>query len=68
MYMDYSLDRINPMTTKRIVVGGVTRQYDQNIVRLMRRSNASPDAACVIFKPKSDTNDTRKGITLPQQA
>ena len=36
------------MTTKRIVDGGVTAQYDQKIVRLIRRSNASPDAACVI--------------------
>ena len=37
-----------PMTTKRIVDGGVTTQYDQKIVLLMSLSNASPDAACVI--------------------
>ena len=36
------------MTTNRIVDGGVTAQYDQKIVRLIKRSNASPDAACVI--------------------
>ena len=43
-----SFDSMRPMTTKRIVDGGVTTQYDQKIVRLIRRSNASPDAACVI--------------------
>lgn len=36
------------MTTKRIVEGGVTTQYDQKIVRLISLSNASPEAACVI--------------------
>jgi len=32
-----------------MVVNGVTMQYDQKIVRDMRRSNASPDALCVIW-------------------
>lgn len=32
--------------------GGVTTQYDQKIVLLIRRSNASPDAACVIWRYK----------------
>ena len=41
-------DKSRPTTTKRIVDGGVTTQYDQKIVRLMSRSNASPDAAWVI--------------------
>ena len=45
---DHNLDRIRPITTNRIVDGGVTTQYDQKIVRLMSRSNASPLAACVI--------------------
>lgn len=44
----YSFVRRRPTTTYTIVAGGVRTQYDQNIVRLMRRSNASPDAACVI--------------------
>ena len=37
------------MRTVMIVVNGVTMQYDQKIVRDMRRSNASPDALCVIW-------------------
>ena len=45
------------MTTKRIVDGGVTTQYDQKIVRLMSRSNASPDAACVICASVSAGGD-----------
>lgn len=36
------------MTTKRMVDGGVMTQYAQKIVRLISRSKASPDAACVI--------------------
>jgi hypothetical protein len=36
------------MTTYTIVAGGVTTQYAQKIVREISRSNASPDAACVI--------------------
>jgi len=31
-----------------MVTGGVTTQYDQNTVRLMSRSNASPEAAWLI--------------------
>lgn len=38
------------MTTYAIVAGGVTTQYDQKIVRLINRSKASPEAACVIYK------------------
>jgi len=34
--------------TYTIVAGGVTTQYAQKIVRLIRRSKASPEAACVI--------------------
>ena len=30
---DHNLERINPMTTNKIVEGGVTTQYDQKIVR-----------------------------------
>ena len=37
------------MRTVMIVANGVTMQYDQKIVRDMRRSNASPDALCVIW-------------------
>ena len=37
-----------PITTLIIIAGGVTTQYDQKTVRLISRSNASPDAACVI--------------------
>jgi len=37
------------MRTVMMVVNGVTMQYDQKIVRDMRRSNASPDALCVIW-------------------
>lgn len=47
---DQSLESTKPMTTKIIVEGGVTTQYDQKIVRLMRRSKASPEAACVIYE------------------
>ena len=36
------------MTTETIVETGVTTQYAQNIVCDMSRSNASPEAACVI--------------------
>lgn len=36
-------------TEYTMVAGGVTTQYDQKIVRLNRRSNASPEAACVIW-------------------
>lgn len=39
---------MRPMRTKMMVVGGVTTQYDQKMVREMSRSKASPDAACVI--------------------
>ena len=45
------------MTTKIIVDGGVTTQYAQKIVRLMSRSNASPDAACVICASVSAGGD-----------
>ncbi len=45
------------MTTNRIVDGGVTTQYDQKIVRLISRSNASPDAACVICASVSAGGD-----------
>lgn len=44
----HNLANIIPIITYAMVAGGVTMQYDQKIVRLMRRSNASPDAACVI--------------------
>ena len=54
---DHNVERINPMTTNRIVEGGVTTQDDQKIVRLMRRSNASPDAACVICASVSAGGD-----------
>ncbi len=37
------------MTTYMIVIGGVTMQYDQKMVPLISRSNASPDAAWVIW-------------------
>ena len=43
------MTRKSPTTTKMMVEGGVTTQYDQKIVRLMRRSKASPEAACVIY-------------------
>ena len=46
--MHHSFDMNRPMTTNMIVDGGVTTQYAQKIVRLISRSNASPDAACVI--------------------
>ena len=51
------MDRTRPITTKRIVDGGVTTPYDQKIVRLMSRSNASPDAACVICASVSAGGD-----------
>ena len=38
----------SPSMTYTIVAGGVTTQYAQKIVRLIRRSKASPEAACVI--------------------
>lgn len=41
----HNFERIRPITTKMIVDGGVTTQYAQKMVRLMSRSNASPDAA-----------------------
>jgi hypothetical protein len=48
-----------------MVVIGVTMQYDQNIVLLISRSNASPEAACVIFQGKrvslSRRDSTRQG-------
>lgn len=44
----YNFASIKPMTTYAIVAGGVTTQYDQKIVRLINRSKASPEAACVI--------------------
>jgi hypothetical protein len=34
-----------PITTLMMIVGGVTTQYDQKIVLLISRSNASPEAA-----------------------
>jgi len=37
------------MMTYTIVAGGVTTQYDQKMVRVMSRSNASPEATCVIW-------------------
>jgi len=37
------------MRTVMMVLNGVTMQYDQKIVRDMRRSNASPDDLCVIW-------------------
>ena len=43
-----SLDRSKPITTVTMTEGGVTTQYDQKIVLLIRRSKASPEAACVI--------------------
>lgn len=49
---DHNLDNTKPMTTYIIVAGGVTTQYAQNMVRLMRRSNASPDAAWVIYESR----------------
>ena len=52
---------MRPTTTKRIVDGGVTTQYDQKIVRLMRRSKASPDAAWVIWAGAiSSESETQK--------
>lgn len=45
-----SLESRSPTTTKMMVEGGVTTQYDQKTVRLMRRSKASPDAAWVIYE------------------
>ena len=53
----YNFDSTSPMTTKMIVDGGVTTQYAQKIVRLMSRSNASPDAACVICASVSAGGD-----------
>lgn len=38
----------NPRTTTKIVLGGVTTQYDQKIVRDISLSNESFEAACVI--------------------
>jgi hypothetical protein len=38
----------NASNTLKIIRGGVNTQYDQKIVRLIRRSNAFPEAACVI--------------------
>ena len=53
----YNFDSTSPITTKIIVDGGVTTQYAQKIVRLMSRSNASPDAACVICASVSAGGD-----------
>lgn len=53
----YNLDMNKPMTTNSIIDGGVTTQYDQKIVLLMSRSNASPDAACVICASVSAGGD-----------
>ena len=52
-------DKSNPTTTNNIVDGGVTTQYDQKIVRLISRSNASPDAACVIYAVTCELGRTR---------
>lgn len=38
----------NPRTTTKIVLGGVTTQYDQKTVRDISLSNESFEAACVI--------------------
>ena len=54
---DHSFARTNPTTTKRMVDGGVITQYDQKIVRLISRSKASPDAACVIWASVSAGGD-----------
>ena len=45
----YDFASISATTTYTIVIGGVTMQYDQKIVRLINRSNASPDATWVIW-------------------
>ena len=44
----YILAKTNASNTLKIISGGVNTQYDQKIVRLIRRSNAFPEAACVI--------------------
>lgn len=65
LYYDFA--RISPITTYTIIIGGVTIQYDQKIVRLINRSNASPDATWVIWasvraggEESSNTFDTTK--------
>ena len=55
---DYIRVNHSPSTTQTIVVIGVRMQYDQKIVRLNRRSNASPDAAWVICESTHDTSVT----------
>jgi hypothetical protein len=47
-HLDHSFVINNPRTTTKIVLGGVTTQYDQKIVRDISLSNESFEAACVI--------------------
>ena len=44
----YILAKTNANNTLKIIRGGVNTQYDQKMVRLISRSNAFPEAACVI--------------------
>lgn len=51
---------IRPMRANMMVMGSATTQYDQKIVWDMRRSNAPPDATCVICAKERAGGEARR--------